>query len=132
MFTAHSVSFQSSLSALLMNITSGSHSQFKGGDGVSTLKEVHDTTVKVTNNSTATKPSGSKKRAMVWDHFTKMKIEDRKPKSTCNYCDAHYASDLKLNGIRSMLTHLESQCKKYPYKTVDKGQQTLGFNLNKN
>ena len=72
---------------------------------------------------------GKRRRSWVWDHFTEVKNEnqDVKRRAKCNYCDITYASDPKLNGTTSLSHHLETQCPKYPYRKVEKGQTTLGF-----
>lgn len=50
----------------------------------------------------------TRKRYVVWKHFTKIKTEDgSKPKVACNFCRANYAYDTKNNGTRSMLQCLE-------------------------
>ena len=60
------------------------------------------------------------------EHFTKLD-DGQKPRATCNYCQTPYACDTKLNGTKSMLTHLNFQCKKNPFRKQDKSQTILGF-----
>ncbi|KAI3454733.1 hypothetical protein Pfo_011396 [Paulownia fortunei] len=59
----------------------------------------------------------------IWDHFTRLEGSNS-PRAACNYCGTSYAAHPKLNGTTSLWAHLESSCKKYPYK-LDKSQKTM-------
>ena len=49
-----------------------------------------------------------KKRSIVWNHFTKLPVEKgKKPKASCNHCGTKYACDPRVNGTKSMLTHIQ-------------------------
>jgi hypothetical protein len=72
----------------------------------------------------------SRDSSLVWEHFTKVEgLPADSPKAACNYCGRQYYCHSKRNGTSSMISHLENQCKKYPYRfgVADKNQPTLSF-----
>ena len=70
----------------------------------------------------------TKPASMVWEHFTKIKGGDpNDPRCACNYCGKDYACNTKTCGTSSMLVHLNTQCKKYPFRVEDKKQKLLSF-----
>ena len=75
------------------------------------------------------KKGNSKRKSEVQgQYFTQLENSDpKKPRAACNYCGTTYACDPKINGTRNMLTHIQDQCKKYPYRKEDLKQKTLGF-----
>ncbi|KAL7090882.1 hypothetical protein ACP275_12G069900 [Erythranthe tilingii] len=67
---------------------------------------------------------GSKQNSWVWDHFERFE-ENGNPRASCNYCSQDYAAHPKQHGTGNLINHLRLQCKKYPFKLVDKKQKTL-------
>jgi len=63
-------------------------------------------------------------RSDVWEHFSKIKIDNGEERGKCKYCGKLFRSDTKLNGTSSMKSHLKI-CKKNPHKTVVDNQGTL-------
>ena len=76
--------------------------------------------------------SGSKKRALCWDHFTMVpKNEVINPIAACNYYGKRYLVDPKSHWTSNLNKHLKS-CLKFPYALVfDPNKKLFGFELKK-
>ncbi|CAL5414902.1 unnamed protein product [Camellia sinensis] len=71
--------------------------------------------------------SGSgRAKSRAWDHFDKLKGEDGKTRAICKYCQKEYLADSKGHGTSNLLSH-SANCQKYPYRELERGQQTLSF-----
>ena len=71
----------------------------------------------------------SKKRYVVWDHFTKPESVDENPISKYNYCHREFCSGSKTNGTPSLKYHL-SICKKYlATKPADPKQSIISIHV---
>lgn len=96
-----------------------------GNDTVTDVTDSNPIDVDPTDNDDEKK--NSRLRSYVWDHFTRNLTNPLKPRAICKYCGTSYACHSKANGTTAMKTHLEVGCKKYPFRTMDKKQKTLGF-----
>lgn len=67
---------------------------------------------------------GSRQTSWVWDHFERFE-ENGNPRAACNYCSKDYAAHPRIHGTGNLINHLQLQCKKYPYRLVDKKQKPL-------
>lgn len=84
--------------------------------------------LEIWSNSKNHKKKPNKPASIVWDHFTRLKnCNPNNPRCICNYCGKDYACNSKTCGTNSMLVHLQTQCKKYPFRVVDKKQKVLCF-----
>ncbi|KAL8464698.1 hypothetical protein ACS0TY_034268 [Phlomoides rotata] len=114
------------------------------GDGIPSLEQINSSEVTVVTelNKTLVKPplkppikrktttsvdiikkEGSRVVYEIWGHFNRLENSDPL-RAACNYCGTSYAAHPKANGTTSMWAHLETSCKKYPFKK-DKSQKTL-------
>jgi hypothetical protein len=55
---------------------------------------------------------GKKRKAMaprsdVWEHFSKIKLDNGEERANCKYCSKQLRCDTKLNGTSSMKAHLK-------------------------
>jgi len=63
-------------------------------------------------------------RSDVWEHFSKIKLDNGEERAKCKYCGKQLRYDTKLNGTSSMKAHLKI-CKKNPHKPVLDNQGSL-------
>ncbi|XP_075077059.1 uncharacterized protein LOC142163813 [Nicotiana tabacum] len=86
------------------------------------------------SNSNATAQSQSvqstlrrqrKKRSPEWDHFDQIIDSEGNQKGVCKHCKREYFADTKVNGTKSLLTHM-TNCKKIPLD-VAQSQSKLAF-----
>ena len=71
-----------------------------------------------------------KKISIIWDHFTRNNYE-KNPCASCNYYGQSYASDSRKSGTSDLWSHLQSKCRKSPYRMIDKKQKTISFDTKK-
>jgi hypothetical protein len=63
-------------------------------------------------------------RSDVWEHFSKIKLDNGEERAKCKYCGKQLRCDTKLNGTSSMKAHLKIY-KKNPHKPTVDNQGTL-------
>ena len=73
---------------------------------------------------------GVRKISAIWDHFTRNNCA-KNPRASCNYCSQSYASDSRKSGTSNLWSHLQSKCRKSPYRMIDKKQNTISFDTKK-
>ena len=66
----------------------------------------------------------------IWDHFTINNCE-KNLRTSCNYCGQSYASDSIKSRTSNLWSHLQSKCRKSPYRMIDKKQKTISFDTKK-
>ena len=73
---------------------------------------------------------GVRKISAIWDHFTINNCE-KNLRTSCNYCGQSYASDSRKSRTSNLWSHLQSKCRKSPYRMIDKKQKTISFDTKK-
>ena len=71
-----------------------------------------------------------RKNYAIWDHCTINNYE-KNPSASCNYCDQSYASDSRNSEFSNLWSHLQSKCRKYYDRIIDKKQKTISFDTKK-
>ena len=66
----------------------------------------------------------------IWDRFTINNYE-KNPRASCNYCGQSYANDSRKGETSNLWSHLQSKCRKYSYRMIDKKQKTISFDTKK-
>ena len=102
------------------------------------MDKLENNSVEMTKKDEGKKPStpqklkrtkgseGVRKFSTIWDHFTRNNCE-KNPRASCNYCGQSYASDARRSGTSNLWSHLQSKCRKPPYRMIDKKQKTISF-----
>ena len=74
---------------------------------------------------------GVRKIYAIWDHITINNCGEKNPRASCNYCGQSYASDSRQSGTSNLWSHVQSKCRKSPYRMIDKKQKTISFDTKK-
>ena len=73
---------------------------------------------------------GVRKIFAIWDHLTRNNCE-KNPRTSCNYCGQSCTSDSRKSGTSNLWSHLQSKCRKSPYRMINKKQKTISFDTKK-
>ena len=73
---------------------------------------------------------GVRKISAIWDYFT-INNHEKNQRAPCNYCAQSYDSDSRKRGTSNLWSHLQSKCRKSPYRMIDKKQKTISFETKK-
>ena len=73
---------------------------------------------------------GVRKIYAIWNHFNRNNCE-KNSRASCNYCGQSYASDSIKSETSNLWSHLQSKCRKSPYRMIDKKQKTINFDTKK-
>ena len=52
-------------------------------------------------------------------------------RASCNYCRQSCTSDSRKSGTSNLWSHLQSKCRKSPYRMINKKQKTICFDTKK-
>ena len=73
---------------------------------------------------------GVRKVFAIWDHLTRNNCE-KNPSASYNYCGQSYTSDSRKSETSNLWSHLQSKCRKSPYRMINKKQKTISFDTKK-
>ncbi|KAI4357416.1 hypothetical protein L6164_001364 [Bauhinia variegata] len=87
---------------------------------------ISQSSTSATANTTAgSKTSNPKPRSIVWDHFTKLSLEQTKgeEKAKCHHCKSEFLCNSSSHGTNGMLKHLK---RRHKWIFVEKNQSLIG------